>query len=293
MRTPLKVLVATAALVVAGATGAVVAQEALPVRPDNEPASRPPAAPSGGTGTSSIGSLGGDVTEGRVVGIRPCRIVDTRKAAAGKLEVGAARTFDVRGGGTAFAAQGGASGGCDIPIDATLVEATVTAVDAGSGFLRVWPAGDSQPNATFLNYDDAFNVSTTGSLALCGASGNSCISTQDLTARAFGSPTHLVIDVQAYVIPSMSVLMNADGTVVRSSRVATVQKQATGRYAIAFDRDVTECTYSATVSTPDAGLIDGFATVTNFAGVDTAVFVRTFTAEGVEADRPFSLDVTC
>jgi hypothetical protein len=102
-----------------------------------------------------------------------------------------------------------------------------------------------------------------------------------------------VIDVQAYVLPSMSVLMNADGTVVRSSRVVTVQKQATGRYAVAFDREVASCTYAATVSTPDAGLIDGFATVTNFAGVETAVFVRTFTAEGVEADRPFSLDVTC
>lgn len=291
MRTPLKVLVATAALVVAGATGAVVAQEVLPVRPDNEPA--PPATTASGAATASVGSLGGGTTEGRVVGIRPCRLVDTRKAAAGALQVGSARTFDVRGGGTAFAAQGGTAGGCGIPIDATLVEATVTAVDAGSGFLRVWPAGSSQPNATFLNYDDAFNVSSTGSLALCGADGQSCVSTEDLTARAFGSATHLVIDVQAYVIPAMSVLMNADGTVVRSSRVVTVQKQATGRYAIGFDRDVSECTYSATVSTPDAGLIDGFATVTNFAGVDTAVFVRTFSADGTEADRPFSLDVTC
>jgi hypothetical protein len=287
VRTSLKALLAGVAMVVAGASGAVVAQQVLPVQPDNEPVA------SGGAATSALGSLGDGVTEGRMVGIRPCRIVDTRKAAAGALQVGAARTFDVRGGGTAFAAQGGTAGGCDIPIAATLVEATVTAVDAGSGFLRVWPADASQPNATFLNYDDAFNVSTTGALTLCGSSGASCISTQDLTARAFGSPTHLVIDVQAYVIPSMSVLMNADGTVVRSSRVVTVQKQATGRYAVAFDRDVRECTYSATVSTPDAGLIDGFATVTNFASSDAAVFVRTFAADGAEADRPFSLDVTC
>ncbi|MEZ5137266.1 MAG: hypothetical protein R2702_06215 [Acidimicrobiales bacterium] len=290
MRMATKVLAATLALVVAGGAGAVAARTVLPVSPDNEPATAGRAAEAG---TAALGSLGAGTTEGRVVGITPCRIVDTRKSPAGPLQVGVARTFDVRGGGAAFVVQGGTAGGCDIPVDATLVEATVTAVDAGSGFLRVWPAGRSQPNATFLNYDDAFNVSTTGSLTLCGADGSTCSSTQDLTARAYGSPTHLVIDVQAYVVPPMSVLMNADGTVVRSSRVVTVQKQATGRYAIAFDRDVTSCTYAATVSTPDAGLVDGFATVTNFASSDAAVFVRTFTAEGAEADRPFSLDVTC
>ena len=59
----------------------------------------------------------------------------------------------MRGGGTAFAAQGGTSGGCGIPLGASLVEVTVTAVDAGSGFLRAWPAGKAMPNATFLNYD--------------------------------------------------------------------------------------------------------------------------------------------
>ena len=37
MRTPLKALLAGVAMVVAGASGAVVAQQVLPVQPDNEP----------------------------------------------------------------------------------------------------------------------------------------------------------------------------------------------------------------------------------------------------------------
>jgi hypothetical protein len=279
-----KVLALAAALVASGGAGAVVAQGALPRDPAN--------AGDATRATAGARALGSGVTEGRMVGITPCRLVDTRLA-GGRLVVDAPRSFAVRGDGPAFAAQGGRSNGCAIPLSATLVEVTVTAVDAGSGFLRAWPAGSSAPNATFLNYDDAFNVSTTGLLTICGAKGEVCQASRDLTMRAFGSATHLVVDVQAYAAPPMSVLMNADGTSVRSSRVTAVQKQSTGRYAVAFDRDVTTCTYAATVSTADAGLIDGFATVTNFAGVANGVFVRTFTAEGVEADRPFSLDVTC
>src|SRR5690606_6938747 len=104
----------------------------------------------------------------------------------------------VRGAGPEFAAQGGRAGGCDIPASATLVELTITAVDARSGFLRVWPAGASMPNATFLNYDDAFNVSTTGAVTLCRPGAVGCTDGNDLAVRAFGNRTHLVIDVQAY-----------------------------------------------------------------------------------------------
>ena len=277
-------LVAVLVALVAATAGAATARTWLPVAPTN--ATAQPAA------TTSASGLGGGATEGHLVGVRPCRLVDTR-IAKGKLAVGAVRAVAVRGTGPEFAAQGGKAGGCAIPASATLVEVTVTAVDAGSGFLRAWPGGSTMPNATFLNYDDAFNVSTTGTLSLCGLRDEPCTEGADLSVRAFGSPTHLVVDVQAYAAPPMSALLNADGTIVRSSRVVSVQKQATGRYAVAFDRDVAACTYSATVSTPDAGLIDGFATVTNFAGVEAAVFVQTFGADGVEADRPFSLDVTC
>ena len=228
------------------------------------------------------------MTESSFVSITPCRIVDTRQA-GGKLQVGAARTFDVRGGGGSFAAQGGKAGGCAIPDSATGIEATVTAVDAASGFLRLWPAGQSQPNATFLNYDDAFNVSNTGALKVCDFF---CSGSADVTARAYGNATHLVIDVQGYYAAPLGVQVQFDGTLLEGSRIASVERFTTGTYDVVFDRNVSACAVSATVGRPSA-VMEGFASILIFPLLPNYVRVITHDEDGAVVDRSFHLTATC
>lgn len=241
-----------------------------------------------GAPTATANALGGGTTESSFVAITPCRIVDTRQA-GGKLQVGASRNFDVRGGGAAFAAQGGKAGGCAIPDSATGIEATVTAVDAASGFLRLWPAGQSQPNATFLNYDDAFNVSNTGALKVCDFF---CSGTEDVTARAYGNATHLVIDVQGYYDAPIGLQALADGSIVQSSRVVSVSKTSTGSYDVVFDRSVRDCALSGMVGRASTS-VEGFASIQMFNALPTYARVNTFDESGAQVDRSFHLTATC
>lgn len=225
------------------------------------------------------------------VPITPCRIVDTRSAAAGKLAVGAAREITSRGSGAAFAAQGGKAGGCGIPTSAKAITFTVTAVDAGSGFLRVWPSDLVQPNATFMNYDSAFNVSNSGTVNLCGTSGLLCIS--DLKVRAYGSDTHVVIDVAGYYVAPMWANLTRGGSIVEASRVTNVIAFGTGAYEVEFDRDVSDCSYTAAIDFFDTSGGSVMTAVDPRAGNARAVFVQTYNTSGTKADEPFYLEVTC
>jgi hypothetical protein len=173
------------------------------------------------------------------------------------------------------------------------IEATVTAIDAGSGFLRAWPANISQPNATFLNYDDAFNVSNTGSITLCGGSNElPCNANQDLNLQAYGSATHLVIDVGGFYIRKMAAAVASNATIVEGNRATSSAKLGTGRYEVVFDRNVSDCTYSASVSNEPGGL-PGYAVVDPRIGNTNAVYVGVYNKDGALADRPFYVEVTC
>lgn len=92
-------------------------------------------------------------------GVNPCRIVDTRLAAAGMLVGGTTRTFDVVGPNTNYASQGGTASGCGIPgfaANAGKVQAVAVNVVAvnptGEGFLMVWPSDQAAPLASTLNF---------------------------------------------------------------------------------------------------------------------------------------------
>ena len=276
----------TAAVVAAVALSATIgAVTAAAIGNDN-----PPAADTGARTPSNL--LGNGVSENKYVPIVPCRILDTRKG-YGKLPVATLKTIDVRGSETTFTTQGGNPGGCGIPSGATAIEATFTAVDAQSGFLRAWPAGLSQPNATFLNYDDAFNVSNTGTVTLCGSTGLSCVANKDLNLTAYGNPTDLVIDVAGYYMQPMSANVGADGALVRSSRATSASHPSTGSYRVIFDRNIDQCTYFAGTATADGDTSDGFVTVTNYGINDKGVFVQTFDASGTKVDRGFQVEVVC
>lgn len=133
----------------------------------------------------------------RYVPITPCRLVDTRSA-GGALSAGSQRSYRVTGTGGEFAAQGGRSNGCGIPAGASAVEASVTAVSPtrANGFVRIWPAGEPVPGATFLNYTRGQSTTNTGAVGLAPAG------TSHLSLRNFGGSSNIVIDVQGYYVTS-------------------------------------------------------------------------------------------
>jgi hypothetical protein len=232
--------------------------------------------------------------ESTFIPITPCRILDTRKG-YGKLPAGVRKTIDVRGNEATFVTQGGNPGGCGIPAGAAAIEATVTAIDSGSGFLRAWPANTTQPNATFLNYTSTFNASNTGAITLCGgANAVPCLANQDLNLQAFSTSTHLVIDIGGYFIRQMAAVVAADGTLTDGNRATAAGRVTgqTGRFEVAFDRNVSQCTFVASVSNEPGGA-PGYAVVDPRFGNANAVFVATYNKDGVLTDRPFYLQVTC
>jgi hypothetical protein len=281
-----KKVVALAAIVVLSAgTGVAVAQEITGGQPPAETAAASPA-----PGPDLL-LANGFQNENGFVPTTPCRILDTRKG-LGKLPVGSQRTIDVRGSETTFTTQGGNPGGCGIPAGATAIEATITAIDSGSGFLRAWPANLSQPNATFLNYDSAFNVSNTGAITLCGGSNElPCGPNQDLNLQAYGSSTHLVIDVGGYYIRKMAAVINVNGTVRDGNRVvASANLPGNGNYSVTFDRNITQCTYQATIANTSG---KGYAMVDPRLDVANGVFIATYDETGTLSDSDFYVEVTC
>lgn len=126
------------------------------------------------------------------VSMTPCRVVDTRLA-GGAFAPGQARSYQVAGTGTGFAAQGGKANGCGIPATAVAVQASLTAVaPAGPGSVGIWPAGSARPDSTYVNYGSA-SITSTGVAALALNS-----SVADVTLGNNAGTAHLVIDVQGY-----------------------------------------------------------------------------------------------
>ena len=78
------------------------------------------------------------------------------------------------------------------------------------------------------------------------------------------------------------------GTTGRGSCVTGSAKLATGQYEVVFNRDVTACSYQATMS-----ITQGEAVVQPRTGVPNGVFVGTYTSGGGAADRAFNLAVFC
>ena len=230
-----KKMALAATVVVAIASGGIAVAGA---GPGDGTDAQPPTEVSTG---SPLRDLGNGTTETKYVAITPCRIVDTR-IGGGALPKEQARSFKVRGT-TGFAAQGGHTNGCGIPASATAVEVAVTSVNAsGGGYLRIYPAGSSEPTATFLNYSP-YNPTNTGAVTMC----KSCAaSSPDITIKGHSNATDLVLDVQGYYAKPMAAHIKYDASVIVGSRIGTVTHPNTGGYHITFDRPVTGCVPVAT-----------------------------------------------
>ncbi|HSE82517.1 MAG TPA: hypothetical protein VLA87_12650 [Gaiellaceae bacterium] len=94
-------------------------------------------------------------------------------------------------------------------------------------------------------------------------------------------------------------VVNADPTtptIARGNGVASVTKSGVGNYVVAFNRNVRQCVYSATIGLSGASGTedDGFTTVVGAAANVNAVFVETDDTTGTESDNlSFHLIVNC
>lgn len=99
---------------------------------------------------------------------------------------------------------------------------------------------------------------------------------------------------------SLTVLAAAvkfDGTLAAGQgyNTASVQKVGIGGYRVAFNRDVSTCSYVASTGLTGSqdSLYSGTATTSHSAANPNAVFVGTYDGDGVNSNRSFFLIVVC
>lgn len=119
--------------------------------------------------------------------------------------IAATRVYDSRGPSRPLVGAGdgvlidipGGSGGV-VPPDATAVVLNLTSDRSpGNGHLVVWPAGETKPATSALNYRRGQAVSSSV-VARVGTDGNIRVAVGDPTVCVNCSPTHIVVDVQGY-----------------------------------------------------------------------------------------------
>jgi hypothetical protein len=83
-------------------------------------------------------------------------------------------------------------------------------------------------------------------------------------------------------------VINVSGTTGRGSGVTGSAKVGTGQYEVVFNRDVTTCSYQATLSVTQGEVIAQPRSL-----VPNGVFVGTYSSAGAAADKAFHLAVFC
>jgi hypothetical protein len=190
---------------------------------------------------------------------------------------------------------------CAVPFGpATSVMMNIIAVNpAGNGDLRMWPFGSPVPLASVINYGfpgTGFNIANGLVVPICNPNLVSCAG-GDITVQADGAAATLVVDVYGYfsAVRPISAAINSDGTVARSSEVASAQSLGTGQYEVITTRNITACTWTATIGLSAFGgsVASGEITTAGRIGTNNGVFIRTLNSAGTLTDLPFHLDVTC
>jgi hypothetical protein len=171
--------------------------------------------------TQAIGDTAADLV---FTPVTPCRIVDTRTAAAGQLVAGTAQNFKVRSA-TGFANQGGSATDCGVAASATSVMLNLVSVGpAGPGDLRAVAFGGTLPAASVLNYSNlpSLNIANGIALPVCNPATATCTAA-DITIIADVSSTHLVADVvgffKAPVRPTVITLNDIEGSTTSTTAV--------------------------------------------------------------------------
>jgi hypothetical protein len=126
--------------------------------------------------------------------------------------------------------------------------------------------------------------------------GNLSPETQEqVTAEAAASESQGAVAACACTLLAV---VNADGTLARglgATSSTRIDPQIPGQYEVKFDRDVSNCTYTATIglsgnmSSPTPGEI----TVAGRDNDPQGVFIATYDIQGVGVDLGFHLAVHC
>jgi hypothetical protein len=172
--------------------------------------------------------------ESLFVPLANCRLVNTASR-GGRIQAATQRDFFVVGAGN-FAHQGGPSGGCGVPVNATAISARFTASSVKkSGRFTAFPTGASTALAT-LYYSKGLVTTTGATQAIAVGTG------KVLTVANTKGSAQLTIDVNGYYLPQIQALIGADGSVQSgTNRIVSTAHTGTGFYNITLDRPAREC----------------------------------------------------
>ena len=143
--------------------------------------------------SAQLGSLSTDLV---YTPVTPCRIIDTRSAAAGLLAAGSARAFNAWTT-TNFASQGGTSSDCGIPANTNTAAIAVyfTVVSpTTAGYITAYPGNVTQPVASTVNFRAGDVI---GNNAILKLDQRITATTNHFNVFTY-SATHLVADVVGY-----------------------------------------------------------------------------------------------
>ena len=129
---------------------------------------------------------------------------------------------------------------------------------------------------------------------------NGALASRDMKKDSIGGVA--ILESRLKTVPSASqadgltrfAVVTSTGSLARGRAVASVARTSEGRYQVIFDRDLRACAYFATLgdtsaATPPSGQIGTSSLASNVNGIA----VRTTSADGTAADRPFHLIVPC
>jgi len=223
--------------------------------------------------------------------VTPCRLFDTR-ASQGGLGVPLLNTRRTYGAITPVANQGG-PGGCAAAAGATVALMEIGALTpTGNGLLQGGAQGGSLPNALIL-YQAGDQYGTAVAMPLNPANGRFDLQEQFAQAELYGD---LLGYFRAPPNFPMSAVVNSDGSLARGDHAVSVTHTSGGSsYIVAFDRNVTNCTFNATIGLSGSAFTSppGFITVVGAAVNANAVYVSTTDSAGTGAERGFHLNITC
>ncbi len=179
-------------------------------------------------------------SESQLVGVTPCRIIDTR--VSGGALVAGQRTFDATL--ASYAVQGGKAGSCGLPTTSGVVTAIQLNLGAISrnnktSDIKGWATGTPEPLASLVNYNPSGPAANMVTVPV-NASGQ-------FTLKTPGA-AHIFADVAGFFVKPLYASISPSGTIYQatSSGVVSSAKTGTGHYTVTFNRDVERCAASGT-----------------------------------------------
>ena len=174
------------------------------------------AAAADGLNASSLAELLGSLTNDLVyTPLQPCRIIDTRSAAAGTINANASRNF-VAINVSNFTSQGGSATNCGtLGLSATAVAINLTAVTPGAaGYATVYPFGTTQPLAASVNYAAGAVVNNSVIAQIPNP-----LASFDFTIYS-SAQSHYVADIVGYFSPNVATALQCVETADTNTTVA-------------------------------------------------------------------------